>query len=162
LLAIGAGLRREEIDTLLWSQFDAQKRKIDIRATKYFKPKSDQSENTVDLDDEVVAILQGYRAKAKVGTTYSYYRADPIFIRLLTWLKAQGLGGTNNRKDKPIHSLRKEFGSLLHKTYGIFAASRSLRHASIQVTESHYLDKKERTTAGLGRLAKDEQEESAV
>jgi hypothetical protein len=34
--------------------------------------------------------------------------------------------------------------------YGIFAASRALRHADIAITSQHYLDKKQRTSIGLG------------
>jgi len=48
--------------------------------------------------------------------------------------------------------LRKEFGSQLCAKYGIYAASRMLRHADIRVTAEHYLDTKERTPIGLGNL----------
>ncbi len=53
---------------------------------------------------------------------------------------------------KPLHELRKEFGSQLCAKYGIYAASRMLRHADIRVTAQHYLDTKERTPIGLGNL----------
>ena len=53
---------------------------------------------------------------------------------------------------KPLHELRKEFGSQLCAKYGIYAASRMLRHADIAITAQHYLDPKERTTIGMGNL----------
>jgi hypothetical protein len=53
---------------------------------------------------------------------------------------------------KPLHELRKEFGSQVCAKYGIYAASRMLRHADIRVTAQHYLDTKERTPIGLGNL----------
>ena len=37
--------------------------------------------------------------------------------------------------------------------YGIYAASRMLRHVNIRVTAQHYLDTKERTPIGLGNSA---------
>jgi hypothetical protein len=48
--------------------------------------------------------------------------------------------------------LRKEFGSQVCAKYGIYAASRMLRHADIRVTAEHYLDAKKRTPIGLGNL----------
>ncbi len=53
---------------------------------------------------------------------------------------------------KPLHELRKEFGSQVCAKYGIFAASRMLRHADIAITAQHYLDQKERVTIGMGNL----------
>lgn len=54
--------------------------------------------------------------------------------------------------DKPLHTLRKEAGSIVCQQRDIYAASRFLRHADIQVTAEHYLDKKERITIGVGGL----------
>jgi hypothetical protein len=53
---------------------------------------------------------------------------------------------------RPLHTLRKEFGSHVCEQFGIYAASRALRHADIGITSQHYLDKKTRVTAGLGKL----------
>ena len=53
---------------------------------------------------------------------------------------------------KPLHELRNEFGSQVCAKYGIYAASRMLRHTDIRVTTEHYLDMKERTPIGLGNL----------
>ena len=51
----------------------------------------------------------------------------------------------------PLHTLRKEFGSVIAAKYGIHAASRLLRHADITTTAQYCLDKKKRVTSGLGR-----------
>jgi integrase len=66
---------------------------------------------------------------------------------LADWLRAQGM-----EERKYLHTLRKEFGSLVAQEHGIYAASRALRHSDIQVTAKHYLDKKQRISIGLGRL----------
>jgi hypothetical protein len=41
---------------------------------------------------------------------------------------------------KPLHTPRKEFGSLVSQTHGIHAASKALRHADINVTNNFYTD----------------------
>jgi hypothetical protein len=38
--------------------------------------------------------------------------------------------------------------------YGIFAASRALRHSSVSVTESRYVTQKRTSSVGLGHLLK--------
>ncbi len=53
---------------------------------------------------------------------------------------------------RPVHTLRKEFGSQVCNKYGIYAASRALRHADISITGQHYLDKRQPTPAGLGKF----------
>jgi integrase len=53
---------------------------------------------------------------------------------------------------KPIHTLRKEAGSIIATKAGIHAASRFLRHADIQVTSMHYADYKERVTVDMDDL----------
>jgi integrase len=54
-----------------------------------------------------------------------------------------------------LHTLRKEFGSIIAAEHGIYAASRLLRHADITTTAQYYLDKKKRVTSGLGGLLTD-------
>ena len=54
---------------------------------------------------------------------------------LLGWLRSKGVISKT-----PLHSLRKEFGSLIHARYGLLAASEQLRHGGIGVTARHYLE----------------------
>jgi len=44
LLAVGAGLRKKEIDLLEWSSFRWEENVIRIEATRYFHPKSEDSD----------------------------------------------------------------------------------------------------------------------
>src|SRR5207248_9542604 len=80
-------------------------------------------------------------------TNYTHYRAHRHFDALTVWLRSKGVTAL-----KPLHELRKEFGSQLCAKYGIYAASRMLRHADIAITAQHYLDQKERVTFGMGNL----------
>jgi len=60
---------------------------------------------------------------------------------------AKGVG-----TQKPLHTLRKEFGSLVNQAHGIHAASKALRHADISVINNFYTDSRARVTPGLGKL----------
>jgi integrase len=159
LLATMAGLRRNEIDKLQWSAFRWNEGVIRIEETEHFAPKSSDGAGDVPIDKELLAMFRGWHAKAtdafvieadaepRSATTYAHYRAQADFDALTAWLRAKGVTAI-----KPLHELRKEFGSQLCAKYGIYAASRMLRHADIRVTASHYLDTKERTPIGLGNL----------
>jgi integrase len=159
VLALCCGLRRNEIDKLAWRQVDLAKGVIRIETTRWFRAKSEDSLGEVDLDPELVVLMRGWKAKAvgefvvqgevqpRLGKGYSHYRAFRVAERLAEWLRGKGL-----EDRKALHTLRKEFGSLVAEEHGIYAASRALRHADIQVTAKHYLDKKQRISIGLGRL----------
>lgn len=159
LLAAMAGLRRNEIDKLPWSAFDWDRGTLHIEVTAHFEAKSQDSLGSVDLDPEFLALFQGFRAAARgefviesavaprLGVTYTHLRCRKVFTRLNAWLSAKGVPG-----DRPLHALRKEYGSQVNLRHGLFAASQALRHGDLAVTAAHYLDKKTRVTAGLGRL----------
>ena len=162
LLATMAGLRRNEIDKLPWSAFRWNECAVRIETTEHFRPKTSDSGGDVPLDEKLLAMLRGWHAKATgvfvieangelpTDPTYTYYRAHRHFDALNVWLRRKGVTAL-----KPLHELRKEFGSQVCAKYGIYAASRMLRHADIAITAQHYLDQKERVTVGLGRLLPD-------
>lgn len=159
VLTLQAGLRRNEIDKLTWAQIDLKKNHISLAATKYFKPKSDNSGTGVDIDPEVSALLKTYKKKyggefviqsdvrPLLKTKTPQYRANRHHKALIKWLRDHGV-----EDRKPIHALRKEAGSLVCQKYGLFAASTFLRHADTQVTGDHYIENKDTITTGLGSL----------
>lgn len=159
VLALCCGLRRNEIDKLTWRQVDFSKGVLRIETIRYFSAKSEDSLAEVDLDTEIVALMRGWKAKGvgefvihsenkpRTGKSYAHYRTGRVMQALADWLRAHGVD-----ERKYLHTLRKEFGSLVAQEHGIYAASRALRHADIQVTAKHYLDKKQRISIGLGRL----------
>ena len=55
-----------------------------------------------------------------------------------------------------MHTLRKEFGSLVCQAHGIHAASKALRHGSLSVSSQFYVESRKRATSGLGALLKSE------
>ena len=82
-----------------------------------------------------------------VGANWGHYRCQAIFKKLIAWLRAKGVAG-----EKPLHALRKEFGSLIAPQFGIYAAKQALGHADIATTAGHYLEVKEKPMIGLGHL----------
>lgn len=159
LLAVMAGLRRNEIDKLEWAAFRWNEGVIRIEATRFFQPKSESSTGDVEVDPELMEVFRGFKARAKGDfvieslnaarpeATYSHYRCERDFDTLTKWLRAHGV--TSNT---PLHALRKEYGSQMCAKHGIYAASRALRHADIAITSQHYLDHKRRATVGMGHL----------
>ena len=159
LLAVAAGLRRKEIDLLEWSAFRFNENVIRIEPTQFFHPKSEDSIGEIQVDPEIVAIFRQYHAKAKGPFVIpsrrppktvlrgDYYRCEQHIERLNAWLRKKGV-----KTQKPLHTLRKEFGSLVNQAHGIHAASKALRHADINVTNNFYTDSRIRVTAGLGKL----------
>jgi integrase len=162
LLAVMAGLRRNEIDKLEWAAFRWKQGVIRIEATRFFQPKSEDSTGDVEVDPELMEVFRGFRASAKGDfviesknaarpeATYAHYRCERDFAALTKWLRQHGVEGKT-----PLHSLRKEFGSQICAKHGIYAASNALRHADIAITSQHYLDKKRRVTLGMGHLLAD-------
>jgi integrase len=161
LLAVMAGLRRNEIDKLEWPSFRWAQNAIRIETTRYLQPKSEDSTGDVEVDSELMEIFRGFKARAKgsfvvesdvparMNATYSHYRCECDFSELTAWLRAHGVTG-----GRPLHSLRKEYGSQVCAKHGIYAASQALRHADIAITSAHYLDPRKRSTVGLGNLLK--------
>jgi integrase len=93
-----------------------------------------------------MAIFRGYHAQSasnfvletdnlpRTNATFENYRAQAVFERLAAWLRKNGVGAR-----KPIHELRKEFGSTVNRKHGLSAAKDLLRHSDIAITASHYI-----------------------
>ena len=94
--------------------------------------------------DRFVVMAQGV---PKPRVVYVHYRAQKCFERLTAWLRKKGVKG-----NKPLHVLRKEFGSQICAVHGIHAASLALRHADIGITAQFYADARKRATSGFGQL----------
>jgi integrase len=141
LLALGAGLRRIEIDRLEWPAFRWNDNVIRVEPTRYFDTKTEHSIGDVQVDPELMAVFRGFAARARnsfviedglnLSTTFTGYRAKDVFDRLGRWLKGHGVTAR-----KPIHELHKEFGSMVNRLHGLSAARDQLRHGDISITAS--------------------------
>ena len=120
---------------------------MEVRETQFFQPKNRQT-RVIPVPKKILDelsefkragdpfIVPGltpktyYRATAPVNLAY---RCDDSHRALVEWLRLQGVNDS-----KPCHRLRKEFGSAVATTFGLFAAQKMLGHSSPLVTEAHY------------------------
>jgi Phage integrase family len=155
ILGLCAGLRRGEIDSLQWSQVDFTKNCIWAETTEAHEIKANSS-GEIPLDPHIMGLLEEWHkdsgssfvlsgGEAKPEAEKTVYRANRFHKELIAWLKSKGITG-----NRPIHSLRKEYGSVINAQAGIHAASRLLRHKNISLTSAIYTDSRNKVTAGLG------------
>jgi hypothetical protein len=161
LLALGAGLRRAEIDGLCVHQLVFSRSIIQVLTHEHFETKTDESAGGVQVDISLLEELKQHldpsspfviepNTPAAQGKRASgYYRCERTFTRVTNWLRENGV-----RADRPIHVLRKEFGSIINAQSDIFTASLQLRHASIATTAASYADNRRRSTVAIGDMLK--------
>src|SRR4030095_8779964 len=89
----------------------------------------------------------GSSRPARVNLRGQYYRCQATFARLYSWLREKGVDDK-----KPLHVLRKEFGSIINQKHGLYAASAALRHRNISTTAGHYIAHKSRIMFDFGDL----------
>jgi integrase len=53
---------------------------------------------------------------------------------------------------KPLHTLRKEFGSIINEAADLYTASKALRHSSLSVTAGVYVDSRKRVAPDIGAM----------
>ncbi|MDX2079232.1 MAG: site-specific integrase [Terrimicrobiaceae bacterium] len=160
LLALGAGLRRGEIDRLLWRQIDFDGGEIHVEVTEAGGLKTAESTGKVAIDETLCGLLRGFNARAKSqfvveggtgdGGSRAWgqrYRCQEAFDFLLAWLRKNGV-----EDRRALHTLRKEAGAIIATKSGIYSASKFLRHSDIKTTAQHYADTKERVALDLGGL----------
>ena len=120
LLALGAGLRRGEIDSLTWKQFNFKAHTLTIEANEYGGTKTEDSAETIDLLARGVPILRRaeegeqngvHRTRPKVDPSkhsphWRHYRCDGHFKALMAWLRWKGV------KDRtPLHTCERSSGA---------------------------------------------------
>jgi integrase len=132
LLALGAGMRRDEIDKLQWRNIQWSKNTIRVETTEYGSTKSADSPRPESVKNH-------------------HYRCNHSFKELVAWLRSKGLKARN-----ALHALRKEFGSQICAQAGIYAASVALRHSSINLTREYYIDKKQPAFFGVSKLMQEQ------
>ncbi|MEI7733161.1 MAG: tyrosine-type recombinase/integrase [Verrucomicrobiota bacterium] len=141
-LAIGAGLRRGEILNLKWQHVDAKKRQIDVSAGGSWTPKTTESEASVYVAAGLIAELEPLRTGPDTAVT------SPNGVdRAVAWLRSKGIDNNN-----PLHTLRKEFGSIIAQQSDLFTASKQLRHSSLQVTASYYVENRKKIAPDIGKM----------
>jgi len=150
LLELGLGLRRHESDKAQkdWFLTDTQGRRyLEVRTTPFFMPKS-KERRVIPVADVLYEALKPYFRESdsfivpgrqpKVYTAKDrpknlVYRCDRHHRTLAAWLRLQGVSDA-----KPCHVLRKQFGSYVATTFGLYHAQKFLGHSSPKVTSDYY------------------------
>ncbi len=95
LLCIFAGLRRNEVDKLLWQSVRWNDCRIRIEAHPWFQTKSEQSQGDVPIEPELLETLRSYHELRegdfviesgnfpRPGVIYEHYRAEKEFSMLI-------------------------------------------------------------------------------
>ena len=148
-LELGLGFRRHEADKAEWNWFQTinGRHYIEVRETPYFKPKS-KERRVVPVEPLLYEAIQATRNHAgawivpgRAPKRYAHgkepknivYRCDKAHRVLASWLRQRGIDD-----GKPCHLLRKEFGSYVATSFGLFHAQKMLGHSSPEVTSSYY------------------------
>ena len=141
LLALGAGLRRGEIQHLQWRSVDTVRLQIRIEASGNWQAKNSQSEAAVDVDPGLIAALG-----TPEGPDDPVVDA-PAIEHAVRWLRRQGV-----TSPKPLHACRKEFGSIIAQSADLLTASRQLRHGSLAVTAAVYIESRRKAAPAIGAM----------
>ena len=144
LLALGAGLRRGEIQNLRWQHVNTTGGFIDVAAGGSWRPKTDSSENIVHVDAGLLKELELYRGEPTATVLRQPSRGVEDAV---TWLRRQGITAS-----KPLHTLRKEFGSMVYAATDLLVAAKQLRHSTTKVTESFYVEPRKQYAPPIGQM----------
>jgi len=132
VLALGCGLAWGEFVSLTWESGLPDGVRVLASLAK------GRRSRIVPTGESVRGVLEPARAEGTVlGSA-----AQEVHRLLSDWLRAQGV-----KDRKPVHYLRKCFGSLAVADHGIFIGSKLLGHASITITASTYAGQVDRLPA---------------
>lgn len=87
----------------------------------------------------------GLKTPGREAGATQFYRAQETFEHTTKWLRDHDV-----KTDKPLHTLRKEFGSIICESADIHTASRQLRHSDLATTAAFYTDHRRRATVPVG------------
>ncbi|NLH74919.1 MAG: hypothetical protein GX456_17860 [Verrucomicrobia bacterium] len=123
VLALGCGLRWGEIVSLSWENVLPEGVRVLASLAK------GRRSRIVPVGDPVRGVLESSRGTGPV------IESNPKLVHqeLCSWLRGKGV-----KDSKPIHYLRKCYGSLAVADHGIFIASKLLGHADIGLTARTY------------------------
>ncbi len=123
VLALGCGLRWGEITSLTWDNVLPNGVRVLASLAK------GRRQRVVPMAKSVGNVLKACKGQGRVigGEVWE------IHERLCKWLRQRGV-----KDAKPVHYLRKCYGSLAVADHGVFVASKLLGHSSITLTASTY------------------------
>lgn len=149
LIMLGAGLRRTEADLLLWTAFDWDSGYLTIEPSSFYGLKTLSSYGKIKLQPEILSyfkncyeaesgksefVLFSKRPPRRHLVAYTYYRAKQTEDDLVKWLRDKGVD-----RQRPLSEIRKAYGNVICEIFGVFVASRALRHSNLKTSIDNYL-----------------------
>jgi integrase len=150
LTGVCTGLRLGELLALTWGDFDEGAGRLWVRRAysrgHFYLPKTKQSRRSVDIGDQLLAVLRGVR-RERFGDTappptaliFPSRTGGPLIpenLRQRVWTPALAAAGVRHVR---IHSLRHFYASvLITNGENIKYISSQLGHASVQITVDRY------------------------
>jgi len=159
VLALLLGFRRGEIDGFRWDMVNWERKHIALEGHDTLHLKTATSRAQVRVEPELMNLLWQYKQvaqgefvvqsknPARKAKHYRHYRCEHLYKFVNPWLRDHGVKAL-----KPLHTLRKEFGSLVVEKFGLVAAKSALRHASVEITMTYYVQDRREANTGLGSL----------
>ena len=163
LTAVSTGVRLGELLALQWGDLDEAGHRLHVRRTAYrgafYVPKTKRSRRTVDIGDQLLAVLSRVRRERSGGTApapeallfpaASGGVLDPDNLRHRVWTPALRHAKLRHVR---IHSLRHTFASMLIAQGENVKYISQLGHASVTITLDRY-GHRPRTRSGAPRPA---------
>jgi integrase len=134
VLALGCGFRWGEITSLTWDNILPSGVRVLAGLAK------GRRHRVVPISKELWGLLEagrcGNQGRVITGDVWEVHE------QACRWLRKKGV-----KDPKPVHHLRKCYGSLAVADHGIFVASKLLGHSSINLTASTYAGQVDRLPA---------------
>ena len=123
MLALGCGLRWGEVTTLRWENVLPNGVRVLASVAK------GRRQRIVPMGAAICCVLEVSRGEGSVISG----KAEEVHESLCDWLRKRGV-----KDSKPVHYLRKCYGSLAVADHGVFVASKLPGHANINQTAGTY------------------------
>jgi integrase len=133
---LNTGLRKAELENLLWSDIDFKRSKIWVRAKENWKPKTGERE--IPVGEDLVKVLTELRAKSTKTGTKDYVFSVQQSGRSHNWLRTEliKLAAESGIPDLTrVHTLRHTYAShLVMNGVDLPTVSKLMGHSDIETT----------------------------
>ena len=133
---LNTGMRKAELENLLWSDIDFKRSKIWVRAKEDWKPKTGERE--IPMAEELAEVLTTYRSKSTETSSAEYVFPVRNSGRSHNWLRTELIKLAQSAEIPDltkVHTLRHTFAShLVMQGVDLPTISKLMGHSDIETT----------------------------